>query len=275
MSAAAAAAKLAVQMYTVREFTKTAGDFAETLRKISDIGYQAVQLSAVGAMSGDSPEVDAKTARQMLDDNGLACIATHRSWDALAGQTEAEIDFHHTLGCPFAAIGGIPKDYGDRGAAGYRDFVREAAPVIATLKAGGVAWGYHNHAHEFARLPDAERTPGCQTLFDLFIEEGGPDFLLEIDLFWAWHGGVDPAALVARCAGRVPVLHLKDKEVVQGSREPVIAPIGEGNLPWAERILPACRAAGTRWYAVEQDVCRRDPFDCLRSSFVFLSRQAL
>ena len=58
-----------------------------------------------------------------------------------------------------------------------------------------------------------------------------------------------------------------------GEREPVMAPIGEGNLPWAESILPACRKAGVRWYAVEQDVCRRDPFDCLRASFDFLSAQ--
>ena len=128
------ASQLAVQMYTVRDYTKTACDLAEALRKISDIGYPAVQLSAVGAMNGDAPEVDAKTARRMLDDNGLACIATHRSWDALRDDTEAEIVVHHTLGCMFTAIGGLPKEYGDRGAAGYADFVQDAAPVIARLK---------------------------------------------------------------------------------------------------------------------------------------------
>ena len=40
------ASKLAVQMFTVREFTKTAAEFADSLKKISDIGYEAVQLSA-------------------------------------------------------------------------------------------------------------------------------------------------------------------------------------------------------------------------------------
>ena len=46
--------QLAVQLYTVRDFTKTASDFADSLKKIADIGYKAVQLSAVGAMNGDT-----------------------------------------------------------------------------------------------------------------------------------------------------------------------------------------------------------------------------
>ena len=54
----------------------------------------------------------------------------------------------------------------------------------------------------------------------------------------------------------------------------MIAAVGEGNLAW-DRILPACEAAGVEWYAVEQDVCRRDPFDCLRSSFEFLTARGI
>jgi sugar phosphate isomerase/epimerase len=42
----------------------------------------------------------------------------------------------------------------------------------------------------------------------------------------------------------------------------VMAEVGEGNLNWPA-ILTACREAGVRWYLVEQDVCRRDPFESL------------
>lgn len=261
--------KLAVQMYTVRDFTKTRKEFEESLRKIRALGYPAVQLSAVGAMNGDSPEVDAATARRLLDDNGLKCIATHRSWDQLAKSTEAEIHFHHTLGCDFTAIGGIPQDFGREGAAGYRRFLINAAPVIAKLKAAGIRFGHHNHAHEFQRIAPFQP----KTLWDILIEEGNADYLLENDLYWAWHAGVDPAELMIRCAGRAPVIHLKDK-AVDPKDGPIIAAIGEGNLPW-DRILAACREAGVEWYAVEQDTCRRDPFDCLRSSFEYLTEKGL
>ena len=265
------ASKLAVQMYTIRDFTKTATGLAESLEKIAKIGYPAVQLSAVGAMSapeGAEGVVDAAAARKMLDDNGLACIATHRSWDSLMHHTDEEIEFHKTLGCDFTAIGGIPNEYGAEGGDGYRRFVGDAAPTIAKLKAAGIRFGHHNHAHEFQRVTPTEP----YTLWDILIDEGGPDYFLEVDLYWAWHAGVDPAALMRRCAGRTPVIHLKDREVVKEG--PVIAAIGEGNLPW-DSILAACRDAGTEWYAIEQDTCRRDPFDCLRSSFEYLTAKGL
>ena len=140
-------------------------------------------------MAGENPEVDARSARRMLDDNGLRCIATHRSWESLAGRTEAEIAFHQELGCGYVAIGGIPEAYGAQGAEGYTRFIADAAPVIARLQAAGIGFGHHNHAHEFVRVePGAPRT-----LFDILIEQGGADYLLEVDVYWAWHAGVDPA----------------------------------------------------------------------------------
>ena len=64
-------------------------------------------------------------------------------------------------------------------------------------------------------------------------------------------------------------MHLKDLEVF-GWEPPTYAPVGEGNLDW-DAILAACRAGGTEWGIVEQDVCRRDPFECLASSYRFLN----
>ncbi len=256
-------AQLAAQLYTVRDFTRTAAGFVESLQKISALGYRAVQVSGVQAMAGESPEVSAADARRMLDDSGLACIATHRSWDDLRHRTDREIEFHQTLGCDFAAIGSLPGEYQASGADGCAAFVRDALPVIAKLQSAGIRFGYHNHAFEFARAEGS-----ATTLFETFVERGGPSFHLEIDVYWAAHAGLNPERLIEQCRGRVPVIHVKDKEMA--GQEAVMAPVGEGNLDWAH-LLPACAAAGVEWYAVEQDDCRRDPFDCLRSSFEFLT----
>ena len=258
--------KLAVQMYTVREFTGDAVGVARTLKKISDMGYTAVQVSAVGAMNGENPEVSAQDMRRMLDDNGLACIATHRPWPNLLNDVDAEIEFHQTLKCDYAAIGGIPKEYGET-PEGYRRFLGDAAPVIAKLKAAGIRFGHHNHSREFIRTEEG------RWLEDILVDEGGEDLMLELDLYWVEHAGLNCVRLLERCGGRVPVIHLKDKEVVS-EEGPVMAPIGEGNMDW-EAIIAACEEAGVRWYAVEQDVCRRDPFDCLRSSHTFLRSKGL
>ena len=254
-------AQVAVQMYTVREHTKTGAEFADALKRCSDMGYKGAQLSAVGCMNGDNPEVSAQQARAMLDDAGVSCIATHRPWDALVNETEKEIEFHQTLGCDFAAIGGIPKEYG-RTLEGYRKFVADALPVIAKLKDAGIRFGHHNHSHEFQKFDG-------MWLEDVLIDEGGDDLMMELDLYWVEHAGVNCVRVLERCHGRVPVIHIKDKEVLADG--PTIAPIGEGNMDWA-RILPACDAAGVDWIAIEQDTCQRDAFDCLKSSYDYLSQ---
>ncbi|MBC8138923.1 MAG: sugar phosphate isomerase/epimerase [Fibrella sp.] len=258
--------RLAVQMYTVRDFTATGKEFSETLQKIARMGYTGVQISAAKAI--ESGELSAKNVRQMLDDNGLVCAATHRSWQALSEHTDAEIESHQTLGCDFTAIGSLPGLFGGGiDADGYRRFLTEAKPVIERLKSAGIRFGYHNHQFEFARMEAGAQTR--PVLFDIFVDEGGADLCLELDLYWAWEAGVDPVALLGRSAGRLPLVHIKDREVVPGKGE-IMAAIGEGNMPW-ETILPAGDAAGVGWYAVEQDVCPRDPFDCLRSSYDYLS----
>jgi len=266
LSAPLPASVLAVQMYTVRDFTKTEAGFADTLAKIAAIGYPAVQLSAVEAMNNGT--VSAATARKMLDDHGLKCVATHRSWDELRDRTDEAIAFHLTLGCDFVAIGAMPPGYGGFNATNaddYRRFVSDAVPVIARLKEAGIRFGYHNHLFEFA--------PGTPngTLWDIFATEGGADFYLELDVFWAWSAGADPAPLLTQNTGRVPVIHLKDIEVY-GDGQTGMGAVGEGNMPW-DNILAACRAAQVQWYCVEQDVCPRDPFDCLASSFRYLTGQ--
>jgi sugar phosphate isomerase/epimerase len=266
MSTQFSVANLAVQMYTIRDFVKTEKDLARSLERVKEIGYPAVQLSAIAAMNGDNPEVNAQRARQLLDDNGLKCIATHCNWDDLVNKTDTEIEFHQTLGCDYVAIGGIPAPYKEQGAEGYRKWVQDALPTIAKLKAAGIRFGYHNHAFEFERIQrGAAGSP--RTFFDIIVEEGGPDMLLEIDIYWIDHSGANAQRVIEKLHNRIPVIHIKDKEMV--GNEPIMAAIGEGNLDW-DHLLPALAAAGTEWIAVEQDTCSRDPFDSLQSSFDFL-----
>ena len=42
--------QLAAQLYTVREFTKTPADIAQTVKKVKQLDYEAVQCSALGTI---------------------------------------------------------------------------------------------------------------------------------------------------------------------------------------------------------------------------------
>ncbi len=88
--------------------------------------------------------------------------------------------------------------------------------------------------------------------------------MAEIDIYWVQHGGSDPAAWIEKVSQRMPVVHLKDMVILDNTQ--TMAEVGEGNLNW-KRILSACKQADVEWYAVEQDVCQRDPFESLKISY--------
>jgi sugar phosphate isomerase/epimerase len=116
----------------------------------------------------------------------------------------------------------------------------------------GIGFAYHHHDFEFAPLPDAEGD--ARTMFDVLAAETDPVLVgFELDLYWAAVAGVDPAGLLARMAGRVPLVHLKDAGLEASERGiPADLPVGQGTLDWAA-LVPAATAAGARWYVVEQD----------------------
>jgi sugar phosphate isomerase/epimerase len=254
--------QIAVQMYTVREFTKSPKDFIRTIKKIQKIGYIAVQLSGIGCMNGDKPLLTAKEAKKILDDHGLACVATHRGWNNYANQIDQEIEFHKQLGCAYTALGSLNDDPFGKKAGAFEHFAELVVPIVNKLNSAGIEFGYHNHASEF------EKYEKGKTHFDILIEQCPKKMAFELDLYWLWKGGTNPITMVQKLAGRVPVIHVKDYTVVGNDSQ--FGAIGEGNLDWPA-FIPACHKAGVKWYIVEQDTCPRDPFDCLASSYQYLT----
>lgn len=241
---------LAAQLYTLRNFTQTLPDIARTFQRLRQLGYEAVQLSALGVW--DVPEL-----ARILTDSGLECASTHLGWDRFANDLDRLIDEHRALGCKHPAIGGMPQPY--HSAEGIVRFAREAEAVGKKLAPAGMDFSYHNHNFELTRA-------GKKTWLDLLYENSDGRYLkAEIDTYWIQAGGGDPAAWIAKVAGRMPVLHLKD--MVYGPDGKVrMAEIGEGNLNWTA-ILAAAKRAGVQWYCIEQDECyERDPFDSLKLS---------
>jgi sugar phosphate isomerase/epimerase len=251
---------LAAQLFTLRDFTTTADGFRDALRRCAEIGYQAVQLSAVGCMNGDNPSVTATQAKEMLDEFGLLCCATHRPWTNFKNQLPQEIEFHQTLGCQYTAVGSIQGDFGTAHDS-YQRFLQEAEPIASSLEDAGIRFGYHNHSHEFARNPATK-----ETCYELLIQ--APWLQLEVDTYWVAHAGLSPEALLNRVPGRIDAVHLKDMGVIP-NEGPVMAPVGDGNLNWPD-ILQACHRGDTQWLIVEQDTCRKDPFACLDASYRYL-----
>lgn len=252
-----AASQLAAQLYTVRDFTNTPAEIATTMKKVKQLGYDAVQCSALGV-------IDAHELKRIVDGEGLTICATHTDYERMRDEPQAVIDEHNLWGCRHAAIGGLPQEY--RSAEGYARFAKEASEVAKRLAEGGLIFSYHNHSFELERF-------NGRTGLEILYEDSDPQYFnSELDTYWIQHGGGDPAAWIRKLKGRADIVHLKD--MAMDGRTQLFAEIGEGNLNWSA-ILDACKEAGTEWYIVEQDTCQRDPFESLGISLRNLKEMGL
>lgn len=240
--------KIAAQLYTLREYTKTPEGIKDTMHKVSQLGYKAVQLSALGP-------IDPVKLKEIVDGEGLYICATHNSFERLRDKTQEVIEEHRLWNCKYVGVGSMPAEYRNEGEDGFKRFAREASAVARKLADAGLVFVYHNHSFEFQKF---QGRTGLEILYD----ESDPEvFFSEIDTYWVQHGGGDPAAWIKKLKGRAPVVHFKDM-VIGKEGQQLMAEVGEGNLNWPE-IIEACNTAGVEWFIVEQDICQRDPFESL------------
>jgi len=225
--------QISLQLYTVRE--ETARDMPETLRKVSEIGYPAVEFAGYGNLL---PR-DLKT---ILDDTGLRASGAHIPLDSWERDPETVLADMQALDCAHAVLPSAPPER------------REDEASVASLaedlnrwgelcRREGVAFSYHNHDFEFAPLDET-------TMWDVLVRETDPELVgLELDLYWIKHAGTDPRTVLQDVGDRVSLLHLKDM-APDGTLSDL--PVGEGTLPWIA-LLQAADAAGVEWYIAEQD----------------------
>lgn len=247
--------QVAVQLYTLRNFCKTAPEFAATLKKVREIGYTAVQISGVGPI----PETELVAMCRAED---LVICATHEPGEKILDETEAVIARLAALGTTLTAYpypAGIDFDN-----PGHLDTLIKKLDIAgAKFRAAGMKLGYHNHANEFYR------PAGGKTFLERVYDETSPDNVVaELDTFWVQRGGGDVVEWVRRVKGRSPFIHLKDFKVAANG-DIHFGEIGGGTLPFA-RIIAEAESGGCEWFIVEQDTCPGDPFVSIKQSFDYI-----
>jgi sugar phosphate isomerase/epimerase len=253
------ASRIAVILYTVREYASAPAEAARTLRRIRKIGYENVQVSG-----GPFISIDPGTMRKMADDAGLGIVGAHVGLDDFRNNLNAVIDRLHTYGCRYAAIPSF--SYGEGTLAKWKAFGKECDRIGKRLKRDGIKLQYHNHAFEFEKL-GVRGGKGGRTRFDILMASSSRGALqCELDVGWVARGGYDPAAVLAGLKGRVDQVHAKDWGVVL--HEPIWRAVGEGGLNW-NAIVKAGKAAGVKMWIVEQDDCpvTHNPFKSIAISF--------
>jgi sugar phosphate isomerase/epimerase len=252
--------QIALQLYTMRNHLKTEADVRSTLKKVAAIGYQAVQISGVGA------EISEAELVKICAGEGLTICSTHENGQKIVDEPQAICDRLNALGCKHTAYPWphLPLDSADDAKAMAAALDRAGA-VFAR---NGLILSYHNHAIEFRRF-DGE------TVLDIIFANSDPAHLeAELDLYWVQQGGGNPASWIKKTAGRQTVVHMKDYGVPAGENKGAFCEVGNGNLEW-DSLIPLLDETGTQWFAVEQDQCPGDEFASVQQSFDYLKSKTL
>ena len=258
-------AKIGVQAMMLRESFAEVGAF-ETLRKVSELGYNAVEISQIPMDAKNVGELERAQAELGMDVAALSVMMEKpvgRPGESLKDDFEKIVEDAKRLDTKLLRIGMLPFP-AMKSIDAVVDFAKETNGYAERLKDEGLSLYYHNHHIEFAKFDG-------KYMLDI-INENSPAMGMEIDVHWVQRGGLDPVRTLEKYAGRTAMVHLKDyrigmmdesafgmlgsgdiagfmaafKDVVQ------FAEVGEGNLDFPA-IVPAAQAAGAEYLLVEQD----------------------
>lgn len=273
-------AKIGVQAMMLKGDFASEGPF-ETLRRVSDIGYHAVEISQIDMTPSNVAELDRARRELGMDIGALSAVLwtpDGAEGESLTTHFDKIVSDAKLLGSSMLRMGILPFD-----AMGSLDRVHEfcdrSEEMAGRLREHGIGLYYHNHHFEFVRS-------GGRYLLDI-IAGRAPSMGLEIDVHWVQRGGLDPVATLRKYGDRVAMVHLKDYRI--GSMPPdafqaltsgdsaafmaffrdvvEFAEVGEGNLDFAA-IVPASVETGARYLLVEQDdQYGRTPLECLKTSY--------
>lgn len=250
--------KIGAQFYTLRDNCTDLDSFAESLKRVADIGYTEVQISGVCCYE---PE----WLRDELKKNGLKCVLTHYNADEIRDNPRDVVKFHDVFDCKRLGIGCMP---GGASMENLEKFLRDFPSSTKAIAEMGSKLHYHHHHWEFAKCEDGERM--IEKIIKTFPEN---ELGITVDTYWVQFGGCCPQDFIKSIKGRVECVHLKDFALV-GSEQRMAA-VGEGNLN-IEKIVESCEEAGTVHLLVEQDNCYgKDPFECLKQSYNYLKALGL
>lgn len=248
--------QVALITFTIRDFIQTPEGFRESMKKLAEIGFKAVQISGMAHDVMPPEDIAAVCA-----ENGLTICATHEPGNMILDEPERIVERLNKLGTKYTAYP-YPADIDFTDASSRNTLIKKLDNAGKMLREAGFVLTYHNHANEFYKY---DGKPVLQHIYD---QTDPQNLQAEIDTYWVQLGGGCPAEWCKSLRGRLPLLHMKDVGVREGN-EPIMHEIGHGNLDF-KSIVAAAETSGCQWYIIEQDTCPGDPFESLKMSFDYI-----
>lgn len=253
--------KLAAQLNILRHFCQSEQSMLDTLTRIRDMGFDGVELEFSLLKVIDRAEVAAH-----LEKLGLEVCSIRSPFSRTEFGLEDMIAQAKALSCKNVGVGTMTIAHFNSGPQALETYFDKLAKVCERFAAEGLRPLYSLRNHEFLRQKNG------RWYFDELAERELEGLVFETDVLPLTRAAVEPQRIFARLAGRMPVCRMTDQKLRECEMyyffpEREECPLGEGlfDLPlWTQ----AAKDAGAEWLVLGQDLCDRDPWDCLEQSLV-------
>ncbi len=232
-----------VVSYTYRKFFEK--DVPATLDMVKAAGFTDIEFSSLFGKT-------ASELRAFIDVRGIKCSSFGVGYSDLVNKTDSVAQNAKALGAQYVRVAGMPHKAAltpQEMQKAIDDFNR-AGKILKDKY--GLTFVYHNHGFEFELYKNG-------TLYDYLVQQTNPKYVsFELDIFWAFFPGQDPAALLNKYGNRYRLIHLKDlKKGVKGdfsggtSQDNDVA-LGTGQIDLPS-VLKAAKKAGIEHYYIEDE----------------------
>lgn len=209
--------RISIQMYSLRDATD-ATTLPTILHRLAQYGYEKVELAGYYGLT-------ARELRTALDKEGLRASSSHEGISATPAEARTKFENARTLGQKYVVVPYLASE----SLSDWQQWADQMNAEAAVARRYGLRYGYHNHAHEFTTDLGGGVTP-----WEVLTSRLDRKLVhLEIDLYWAYTGGVNSGAAnplrfasdVIRTAPQaVRQFHVKDRSATDGD----MADLGTG-----------------------------------------------
>ena len=185
---------------------------------------------------------------------GMSCVSVYMDTTL---DYPAQIEAANKLGAKYAIVDCAPGLC--LAAPATLDAIGAASDSLAALgeqcRRHGLQLAYHPHWWEY-------RVSGQMRAIELLLQQTDPALLaLELDMGWANVGGVNIPDWLHRYRGRIPIVHVKDRDPGRaGELGAQFVTLGAGKMDY-DTLIPVARATGVEHYLLEVDA----PVDAMAS----------
>ncbi|WP_205471606.1 sugar phosphate isomerase/epimerase [Nocardioides sp. SYSU D00038] len=248
--------RISIQMYTLRAATGTAAGVDTVLTRLAQYGYERIELAGLYGLT-------ARELRRRLDRLGLRASSSHDGISADAAALRTKLENAVVLGQEYVVVPYLASST----RSDWERWADQMNAEAALAKRYGLRYGYHNHAHEFTTDLGGGVTP-----WEVLTSRLDKRLVhLEVDLYWAYTGGVNTGAVdpdrfaidvIREAPQRVRQFHVKDRDATTGD----MADLGTGVVDFP-RIF---RSHEVEEYIVENDTPDVSPLTSAAVGHVYL-----